>query len=103
MAWQAVIFGPEDTPWEGDNRLYLSYIRCRILMIRLKHVRRDVSVITGVLGGVSEQSPGGEVRLEDLPSQRVRGRKDMFRHLAEPVESHIRHRCYFNIDTITAV
>ena len=70
MLWHAVMFGVEDTPWEGGT----------------------FKLTPQFTGGVPEQSADGEVCDEDVPSEHIRGRVDLLGYFAEPVVANLR-RC----------
>ena len=52
-----------------------------------------------VYRGVSEQSADGEVRDDDVPSEHLRGRVDMFGYFTESVVADIRRRRGVDVDT----
>ena len=45
---------------------------------------------------------GGEVRVEAVPPQCVWRRQDLLGHLAEPMESHLRHLGHPDLYTVSA-
>ena len=70
MLWNAVIFGPPDTIFEVDPKIYTH--ACRLLLysnhcVLGRHLQADA----GVRRGVPEQAAGGEVLDEDVPPQHL--------------------------------
>ena len=50
----------------------------------------NIQADPGVQRGVSQQAAGGEVPVQDVPSQHLRGRRHLPRHPPEQVEPHLR-------------
>ncbi len=55
-----------------------------------------------VHGGVPEQGPDGALPLEDVPSERVRGRRHLPRHPSEPLEPDLRRLGHPHVDPVAA-
>uniref|UniRef100_A0A804P7C7 UBC core domain-containing protein n=1 Tax=Zea mays TaxID=4577 RepID=A0A804P7C7_MAIZE len=78
MLWNAVIFGPDDTPWDG-------VYTCR-------HVQAD----SAIYRRLPQQTSDCSVCFEDVSPKHLCGWKHLFGHPTKPVESYI--RCCGNID-----
>ena len=50
----------------------------------------NVQADPGVQRGVSQQAAGGEVPVQDVPPQHLRGRRHLPRHSPEQMEPHLR-------------
>lgn len=83
MKWNAVIFGPEDTPWDGGEcrmllLLKLTFLRgSNLYELLLCHADttvtlflcRHVQIDAGVCRGLPKQTAGRQVRLAHVPPQ----------------------------------
>ena len=52
----------------------------------------DVQIGARIHRGLSQQGPVGPIPNANVPSEHIQRRTDMFGHIAEPVESDIRHK-----------
>ena len=99
LRWNAVIFGPEDTPWDGgeERRRDSGFWNCALtsrhalspptpLSVPCRHVQAD----PGIYGGVPQPPPRRQVCLPNVPPQRLRGRRDLPGHPPKPVEPDLR-------------
>jgi hypothetical protein len=80
MLWNAVIFGPEDTPWDGGEvtRSAERHPRRRRARSRPPKTKtkttphRHVPPDDAVLGGVPQQAPRRQVQVDHVPPKQLR-------------------------------
>ena len=105
LRWNAVIFGPEDTPWDGGKKEERGEICARLSLSRHRRPRPHTRPVThslhslrhlqadpGLHGGVPQPPARREVRVPHVPPQHLRGRRHLPGHPAEPVVPHLRRR-----------
>lgn len=95
--------GPTDRSVGGaDRQQHHDMERCDFRAARHPLRGRHVQADDRVHGGVPEQTAHRPLRVQDVPPERVRGRRHLPGHPAEPVESHVRRVGHPDLHTVTA-
>ena len=90
MVWNAVIFGPHDTPFEdGTFKLMVIFYP---IFFTISNSNYWYQFLDGVLRRISQQTASSQVFVKDVPSQHLRWWWHLLRHSSKQVSymSYIR-------------